>query len=532
MGKNRKSSSKSSANNSNETSTNTSSGNSRSSRNRRESQQQAMSRARSSSSARITLREWLSQDYQGLYWVIGCIVMGGILGFAIGAGWGEFSGVVSPWRQNLGRKIRSTAPYQLVTLQGPVWDDWLDRFAEWAERVEREVEVEEYAKDPSHPRVFAVLREAVIREKGGYVHHDLGFLVPAPSGGSRGIGMIRDSYHKCQTKCKPGTANDKLQARLEAHQAKNGTSTIPLPGDKYRQEEVLLRIPLNFQMRRSIALEVLLTLVPSEVQAKASLHELDDAALLVLYLAHERGVGKYSRWLPYIASLPAEPSCGYSKSLRPYMLDSINALRDELGVDVQGWSGELAKAAQYADRIAGSLNRDFGSYIETPEKISSLDNIHWALCQVTSRATAGDEKYGSLRLVPILDLINHDSNAGGFVELTGKEKLDNGDFVDAREEDGGSFVVRSLRHGRRKALRKRQELLANYNIPHYSPLDWLVSMGFIPPERWAPWQKIEPVLPRVRKDGPFAGDFVPTEQLLKKYAPTLLQDLKHSDLLL
>jgi hypothetical protein len=176
-------------------------------------------------------------------------------------------------------------------------------------------------------------------------------------------------------------------------------------------------------------------------------------------------VGRFSRWLPYIASLPSEPSCGYSQNLRPYMLDALNALRDELGVEVQGWEGELIKAQHYANRIVEGLNKDYGAYIENPHSKTAYENIQWALCQVASRATAGSEKYGSLRLVPILDMINHDSNAGGFIELTGKERIDNGAFVDAMERDSGTFVVRSLRHGRRKPLKKGQELLANYNVP-------------------------------------------------------------------
>lgn len=61
-------------------------------------------------------------------------------------------------------------------------------------------------------------------------------------------------------------------------------------------------------------------------------------------------------------------------------------------------------------------------------------------------------------------------------------------------------MIRSLRHGRRKALKKGQELLVNYNIPHYSPLDWFVSMGFVPPERQGSWQKMSAALPRVRQD--------------------------------
>jgi hypothetical protein len=104
----------------------------------------------------------------------------------------------------------------------------------------------------------------------------------------------------------------------------------------------------------------------------------------------------------------------------------------------------------------------------------------------------------------MLDQINHDANAGRFIELTGKEKLDQGDFIDATEDDSGTFVVRSLRHGHRKALRKGQELLANYNVPHYSPLDWIVSMSFLPPEMQTPWQRIEPVLPRMRSSSAFS----------------------------
>jgi hypothetical protein len=267
-----------------------------------------------------------------------------------------------------------------------------------------------------------------------------------------------------------------------------------------------------------VALETLLPRITAEVQRRANLHELDDAALLVLLLAHERGVGRFSRWLPYISSLPLEPSCGYSKNLRPYMLDSINALRDELGLDVNGWSGELLKATQYAERVAIGLARDYGSFLQHPKGMSAQENMQWALCQVASRSTGGSQKHGQLRLVPILDMINHDANAGGFVELTGKERLDNEDFVDASEDDSGAFVIRSLRHGRRKALRKGQELLANYNVPHYSPLDWFVSLGFVPPERWNRWQKIDAALPRIRRDGPFAEDIVASATLWQDFS--------------
>jgi len=108
--------------------------------------------------------------------------------------------------------------------------------------------------------------------------------------------------------------------------------------------------------------------------------------------------------------------------------------------------------------------------------------------------------------------------------------IEHGGFVDATEEDdAGTFVVRSLRHGRRKALKKGQELLVNYNIPHYSPLDWFISLGFVPPERQSQWQKIDATLPRVRQDsyGEGGASNAPTEQRWnEEYGPELLAKYK------
>jgi hypothetical protein len=451
--------------------------------------------------------QWCLQERQGIIWVIGCALLGSLFGFGIGSGWltGEGNKQPNAWRIALGVRIRSTTSYQVLTFQNTAWDPYYQgRFFSHQMKSDNprshpvvSVDPQTLRSDPSHPTVYAVLREAVVREKGGFVHPDLGILSPAPSGAARGLGMVRNDYHLCQTTCVPGIAEEKRYAKLN-----NQTSV----DSKYMQEEVLIKAPLAFQMTRSVALDTLLPKISGEAQQRANLHELDDAPLLALLLAHERGVGKYSRWLPYIASLPLEPSCGYSKNLRPYLLDSINALREELGLDVSGWPGELLKATQYAERITNALVKDYGSFLQHPTDLSAQENIEWALCQVASRGIAGSQKHGSLRLIPLVDIINHDANAGGFVELTGKERLQNDDFIDApAEEDSGAFVVRSLRHGRRKALKVGQELLVNYNVPHYSPLDWFVSLGFVPPERWGKWQKIESALPRIRRDGPFGN---------------------------
>lgn len=146
--------------------------------------------------------------------------------------------------------------------------------------------------------------------------------------------------------------------------------------DVYRQEEVLIQVPLTFQMTRTLRWIPCCRAFPTKSNARPILHELDDAALLVLLLAHKRGVGRHSRWLPYIATLPLEPSCGYSKVLRPYLLDSIHALREELGLDVNGRPGELLKATQYAKRIANALARDYGTFIQHPKGLSAVENSH------------------------------------------------------------------------------------------------------------------------------------------------------------
>lgn len=389
----------------------------------------------------------------------------------------------------------------------------------WAVQYERKVQARDLERNPSHPLAFAILREAVVREKGGYVHADLGILEPAPCGAARGLGMVSDTYHACQTACFPGTWQEKKNLAAE---------TIPSGPSSFRQEEVLIKVPLSFQMTRQVALDTLLTLIPASVQKNANLHSLDDAALLVLLLAHERGVGRLSRWLPYIRTLPREPSCGYNRRLRPQILDMMEMLRVEYEVETSGWATELVRAAQYAAKISESLRRDYGDFLQTPAGMSAEENLEWALCTVASRATAGHDRYGSLRLVPLVDMINHDATGGGFVELVGNETFAAGDFVQAVESDAGAFVVRSLRNGRRRPLKKGQELLVNYNVPHYAPLDWLVSTGFVPPERWGKWRKVDRVFPPQRWNS-VPEDAIPTAEQWNRDGPNVIKRIKETD---
>jgi len=559
---------------------------------------------------RTSILEWCYNERQGLYWVLGCALLGSLVGFGFGTG--HLTGNAhqpSPWRTNLSLRIKSCGLYDYFhhnqhqrEENGDKEDD--DGAILWTmEAWETIKSVTTYSTNlivtgiryvgsytlhihPSFfsipilpyyshsipnpytdPRAFDVLREMVVREEGGYVHPDLGFLSPAPCGADRGLGMIRDSYTDCQRKCfkseykrhvlstsEPKSYNH-LQNRTSVKDSvRNMTDVTQYT---FGQEDVLLRIPLSAQLTRNVALMTLSSLVPVDVQRRAPLEELDDAILLSLFLTHERGRGRDSPYLPYIATLPPEPKCGYASSASqanvvhaaervglgsstsfssssntnngmdmnlgmlhdlsnpssssqnhhnpssssiptpPDVWDTIHLLSYTQNLDVNGWPAEVNKAGEYVDRIAAQLARDYGPYLFIPKNMNVVYAIQWSLCMVSSRGVAGNERWGSLRLVPVMDLVNHEESGGKFLELSGEERLKKGDILDTTEDDSGTFIVRSMRHGRKKPLRKGQELLANYNVPNYSPLDWFLNLGFVPPERSTSWTKIDAALPPI-----------------------------------
>jgi len=253
--------------------------------------------------------------------------------------------------------------------------------------------------------------------------------------------------------------------------------------------EIMIRIPLSMQITRGAALETIERIIPDPVKQKYPLVDLDDAIILTLYLAHERARGNASPWQTYIDSLPT-PSCGYLRSRKSISL-AVTALHDD-GVDVYGWLNEINKARERADRIVLNLSRYFGSYIHSAgvkHKPSFL--LQWSLCHVTSRSIVADSKHGRLRLVPILDMVNHDNVAGGFNEIKSENKT--GIWTESLD---GSLLLRSTRHGEKKVLKHGQELLANYNLNTYSPLDAFINLGFVPYDKLQPWTHIEAGLRR------------------------------------
>jgi len=170
----------------------------------------------------------------------------------------------------------------------------------------------------AHPLVFAALRESVLAFEGGFVHPDLGILMPAPSGADRGLGIVRSSYAACECSYDNDINEDTYQG-----------SDDKCDREDTADSEVLLKIPLGAQMTRSVAMQTLKSLIPIEKRKTAPLNDLDDAALLVLLLAHEKGKGPESRFLPYIVSLPKDPTCGYSPDMRNKAIDIVATLLDD-----------------------------------------------------------------------------------------------------------------------------------------------------------------------------------------------------------
>ena len=228
---------------------------------------------------------WVFSERESLSFIMVCATLGMFLGFAIGAGWltrgagsyqyirlnrvlGAMSNksgfvrkrsmkhfVVSAWRANLAKRIRSTLIYQLLTFRkaprkrffvdiftilfwnnkdSPLWPpNWilfrdvdltsidigqgglspfmvstLSFILPWRRslitRLARNDRAKVNLRDLNgniigsseilpiksnqpinpyyHPMAFHTLREYIIRFDDGYVHPDLGFLVPAPSG--------------------------------------------------------------------------------------------------------------------------------------------------------------------------------------------------------------------------------------------------------------------------------------------------------------------------------------------------------------
>jgi hypothetical protein len=151
---------------------------------------------------RRSLYTWCAQERQGIVWVWGCTLFGLLLGFGVGTGWlmGEYGKEPPMWRIALGGRIRSSklctrtiatvtssqiwdgsdstssSGNALFPLGGKIktflgmhniisFDDSSDTNASSLSRgmipsvVVKKIDAEEMKNNPSHPFVYAVLRE-------------------------------------------------------------------------------------------------------------------------------------------------------------------------------------------------------------------------------------------------------------------------------------------------------------------------------------------------------------------------------------
>ncbi|CAJ1957941.1 unnamed protein product [Cylindrotheca closterium] len=300
-------------------------------------------------------------------------------------------------------------------------------------------------------KAFDRLVKAVIKE-GGYVHPSIGILSPAPSGAPRGIGMVEN-----------------VKPKIESG------------------KDMLMKVPYSYQMTRDLAMSTLMDVIPPMVLVDAPLLELDDSALLVLLLAHEYGLGKNSKFHAYTEFLPSWQDegggCGY---------ENVQDFRQlPAGIEPE----EIEMALQYATHVSLGMYGDYGEYLANDAwprewKDEPALALRWAMCVVSSRATAANRRAGDnnsgtgVRLIPLVDLANHRKASSGFVELSGSERIVYDDFMDATSDDTGSFVVRSAwKCGTTRVdLEKGDEITVNYNLPAYQAVDWFLSLGFLPAE--------------------------------------------------
>lgn len=281
----------------------------------------------------------------------------------------------------------------------------------------------------------------------GFVHPSIGILSPAPSGAPRGIGIVKKM--------------------------------------KKMENDVLIKVPYSYQMTRELALSTLSALIPPMVLVELPLQELDDAALLVLLLAHEYGLGKNSKFHAYIKTLPDEGGCGWASN------DAVEDFR-KLPMSVE--PDDVEVALNYVHRVSNGMAAAYAEYLEQSSwpkewKEDSSLALRWSLCTVSSRGTAanaapGDSTSSGVRLVPLADLANHWKVTGGYIELSGNERMAKQDFMDATlPDDAGAFVIRSIwKCGTKRELTIGDEITVNYNLPDYRAVDWFLSLGFVPAE--------------------------------------------------
>lgn len=240
----------------------------------------------------------------------------------------------------------------------------------------------------------------------------------------------------------------------------------------------LIVIPHSLEMNGVRARKEINKRLPTEAR---SLLGLDDGALCVLWLAREVSHMADSEWEPYLRSLPDELSNGWALANPDVYLKEVFGDTIDLGA----WLKATDEGAKYVDKVSSGLHKDYGGFLGI-----SKDALVWALGMVSSRSMGGEK---GARLVPLLDLVNHNETAAPFTSFNALEYNDverSSRSVEerrdaARRVEGDDWSLWSFDSDNQtpRPLRPGDELLANYFCPEdYSPFDWWLNAGFIPIE--------------------------------------------------
>lgn len=209
-----------------------------------------------------------------------------------------------------------------------------------------------------------------------------------------------------------------------------------------------------------------------------SLDGLDSLALIVLWLAAEWQRKDSSFWRPYLETLPSRADCSWAKSEEERRASVVGIF------GATAWLNEARHAAVYSNRVASGMESDYGGYLDIDRA-----RLEWALGMVSSRSMGG---VGGA-LVPVLDLVNHDSTASAFTsfdaaQFNAQAKLlgDSSQQLErlVRAVDGADWALWSFEADNctPRPLDGGDEVMANYICPDYDALDWWLHVGFIPPE--------------------------------------------------
>lgn len=237
-----------------------------------------------------------------------------------------------------------------------------------------------------------------------------------------------------------------------------GVITTDILTEADQRDIPVMAIPDSLTLSADLAaaqLEGVLT--PRGVRGVA---QLQPEIQVALYLAHERSKGAASRFAPYIATMPAAPSCGW---LMPPDAVASALAAVCAAAEVPKWQRVMSYARDlYCNEILEAEDMMDALGLDLPE-------VEWALGQAVSRA------YGSSpRLIPALDCVNHSASAQPPLTITN----DDGATLTCVSNLSAAMRVQELDAG--------AEVLVSYASSKFgfeaTPVEMFIDYAFVPEE--------------------------------------------------